>query len=194
MRRSIVVTLCGPHDDQTRKDGISFRRINRAIEVSLQHSVPIIIAGDAYNGADLQMYENEASCRGVSKCIRLYDARANTLADVQSVVRALKTDPEYCDGVLVHLVTDNWHMLRATTMLKIEALRRRLDLRITCVEIVQESLPPARVLEAERLGTLDFLEDHYGNRAPALSYGKPATQAVEEREDESNFVPEPLIA
>lgn len=194
MRRSIVMTLCGPHDDQTHKDGISFRRINRAIEVSLLHKLPIVIAGDANNGADLQMYENEACCRGVSKCIRLYDARANTLADVQSVVRALKTDPEFCDGVLVHLVTDNWHMLRASTMLKIEALRRRLDLRIECVEVVQESLPPTRVLEAERLGTLDYLEDHYGNRAPALSYGKPITQAVEEGEDESDFVLEPAIA
>ena len=184
------MTLCGPHDDPTNKDGISYRRINRAIEVALQHDVPLFIAGDANKGTDLQAYETAACDRGVGKCIRLYDARANTLADVQSVVRALKADAEFSDGVLVHLVTDNWHMMRAATMLKIEALRRRLDLRMTCVNIEQASLPPAQVLEAERLGTFDYLEDHYGNRAPALSYGKPVVQAVDEGEDETDFVPE----
>lgn len=194
MRRSIVAMLCGPRDDPTHKEGISYRRINHAISIAIQRKLSLMIAGDANNGKDLQLYENEACSRGVSQCIRLYDARANTLADVQSIVRSLKADSEYCDGVLVHLVTDNWHMVRAATMLMIEAQRRRLDLRITCEHVIQESLPPIQVLQAEGLGTLDYLEGHYGNRAPAISYGKLAEQALDEVENETNFVPEPSLA
>ncbi|MBI4713728.1 YdcF family protein [Candidatus Uhrbacteria bacterium] len=192
MRCAIVAMLCGPHDDSSRKDGLSFRRINRAIEVALRNGIPLIIAGDAFEGGDLRVYEDHAYGRGVKECFRVYDHHANTLADVQGIVRLLKGVPGYHGMTLVHLVTDNWHMARAATMLMLEAKKRGLDLQISCDNVYQGVAPPQPVLDGECQGLTDYIEGRYGKRGLALFYGKPPRLTVVEKVDETDLAEDPI--
>ncbi|MBI2475186.1 YdcF family protein [Candidatus Uhrbacteria bacterium] len=186
MRRAIVAMLCGPHDNTSREDGLSFRRIDKAINVAKQFQLPIIIAGDAFQGTDLRAFEDRACNNGVG-CFRVYDAHANTLADVQGIIRFLRNDPEFQRGAYVHLVTDNWHMARAASMLMMEA-QKKLDLHIRCENVFQDPLPPQEVLDGERQGLTDYLEGRYGQRALALSYGKPKPVIVVGCEGDTELV------
>ena len=167
MSSSVVAIFCGPHENGV----VSFRRIDVAIQVALRIQVPLVIAGDGNFGRDLDVFAKRAHLAGVTIVKTFYDARANTLADAQMVCEHLSTSAEFYDVRTIHLVTDFWHMPRATLILISQMTTRLFEL--VCVPVMTP-VPSLDVLLAEQRGIQDLFSGQYGIRHNGVHFGKPA--------------------
>lgn len=170
--RSVVAMFCGPHDEG---DSVPTRRIDRAIELSLELCSPLLIAGDGNHGQDVQLFVQRAQASGVLYVRRFYDDQACTPADAKSVANELIHNPPFMSVKDVHLVTDDWHMARATTILEGELKREMSHSQPTVhpVRVTTGPRPPEVVLLGERQGLEDYLAGRYGSRIAHPPYGKP---------------------
>lgn len=174
MYQEVVVIFCGPHE----KGRVSFRRIDAAINAALEFGLPLLIAGDGNKGLDVVAFEMRARERGVSVVVPLYDAQANTLTDARLVCEFLRQRTGYEMVQTVHLVTDYWHMPRASLMLSMLLREQSVDrcVVLNCVH-VQTPPPSQSVLDAERQGIEDFMQGRYEPDSSPVQFGKPAHPA-----------------
>ena len=172
LHTDIVAMFCGPHEN----GGVTFRRIDAAIDAAKRLRAPLMIAGDANDGNDLEVFAARASDQYVTYIRSLYDPRANTLVDVELVINELMS-PRYRTVQTIHLVTDWWHMPRAIVMLFWELRRRMPHRQFSIVTVNAECpAPPERELERERQGIVDYLAGTYGCRPVDEPYGKPTQE------------------
>lgn len=159
--KSVVVMFCGPHDES---EGIPTRRIDHAITIARSLEVPLFIAGDAFGGAEVQRFQARAWSMGVQTAIRAFDPRHCTLSDAQAVCRLL-SEREFGRLTRVHLVTDWWHMERASVMLEGE-LESIVCRRILVVpeSVMTGPVPNAVVHRNEQQGLEDYRAGVYGQR------------------------------
>ncbi len=176
MKNAVVAMFCGPHNEGTE---FPYVRIDRSIAVALERGLPLLIAGDAHRGRDLEYFRDYAQGAGVIEVViePLYDPRASTLADAQMVAEWLRGHHAERGIQHVLLVTDLWHMFRAMIMLQGEINKR---LPVGTVQSIPAAAfggprPPEDVILGEIKGARDYLDGTYGpdNRAYD-SYGKPA--------------------
>ena len=168
---AVTVMFCGPHDN----DGmVSFRRVDHAITVANRESSPLLLAGDARRGYDLVLFRIRAIEGGVRDVQNLYHPKANTLSDAGSLARQLLT-PRFQQVVEILLVTDSWHMARASCMLAGELARICQGRTFTLVskDVTIGPTPPEHVLDGELRGKEDYLRGAYGQRAVVQPFGKP---------------------
>ncbi|MBI4437747.1 YdcF family protein [Candidatus Uhrbacteria bacterium] len=173
---SAVVVFCGPHDEG---EYVPMRRIDQAILLARNTRAPLLVAGDGNYGSDVQWFARRAGQSGIAYVRAFYDERASTLADAQRIADELLVNPPLMSVVNVHLVTDDWHMNRATAILAGElarALRERKP-RVTRIPVRNGPRPPAHILEGERQGLEDYLAGRYGQRRAHAPYGKPCEEA-----------------
>jgi len=158
---SAVVMFCGPHDEG---DQTPTRRIDQAIQLALSLDVPLFVAGDAFNGEEVARFQAHAWHTGVSVIIPAFDARHCTLADAQAV--ATKIVEHRLDRLShLHLVTDWWHMERASLMLERELARiLGRTIRVQPSSVFAGPTPSSLVHENERQGLEDYLAGRYGQR------------------------------
>lgn len=172
MTPHVVAVLCGPHDN----DGsVCFRRVDRGIAVAIEQNIPLIVAGDANGRADVRLFCDRAHEAGVRTIYEAYDRRASTLFDVRSITRLLQFEPDLQDVKRVHLVTDYWHMARATVMLA-DQLRKRLggSYAIACENVMDGPEPPPDVFAREHRGLMAYIDGTYDTTSlPHVPYGKP---------------------
>ena len=178
--RSVVAMFCGPHDDG---DSAPTRRIDRAIELSLELCSPLLIAGDGNFAEDLQFFSARAEEAGVLYVRWFYERLASTRTDAQSIVNEIINNPPFIRVANIHLVTDDWHMARAAAML--EGEQRHLIARdhhaslptVHRVPVITGLRPPDVVLAGERQGLADYLAGRYGERKAHPPFGKPCEEA-----------------
>lgn len=161
MPQAAVVMFCGPHDEG---DQPPTRRIDQAITIARDLEVPLFIAGDAFEGAEVQRFVVRAQNSGVQSAIQAFDPRHCTLSDAQVVGRVL-VEREYSRLTRIHLVTDWWHMERAAAMLEGE-LATIVGRRILVVpeSVMAGPAPDAMVHRNERQGLEDYRAGTYGQR------------------------------
>lgn len=174
MYTSLVAMFCGPHDND---GGISYRRIDAAIERARKtraKQLPIVICGDGNGGQDCLQFIDRAQQGDIQHAFFRYHAGASTITDAQSLALVLSRDPTFAHVREVHLVTDWWHMPRATLFLQdtLRACIARRSLRVIEHPVMCQ-VPPTHVLAREEQGIQDFLAGTYGTNPPAESYGKP---------------------
>lgn len=160
MRNNVVVVLfCGP---RTNSGHPSTLRITRAIEVARSERARLLIVGDAHDGADVDLFVSMAKEHGVERVspVRVETHLANTEMNAKQVALALK-DTAYRSVNTVYLVTDHWHMQRATLHLQDALTRARathapdiIAINVTSAIELDES-----VLERERKLVAKFRED-----------------------------------
>lgn len=173
---SLVVVFCGPHDNDGQ---VSFRRIDAGIEGALHLKTPLMICGDGNGGLDCRLFEKRALEQGVRHVQALYDPRASTITDAESVAYNVRHAKGYSQIQRIYLTTDWWHMERAALFLA------RLLLAIVPerhFEIAQAPVPsmppPEEQLVREKQGIRDFLADRYDWRSTRAAYGKPVPGVV----------------
>lgn len=156
--------FCGPHDEGDR---IPTRRIDHAVDLASRLEVSLFITGDAFGGAEVLRFQARAWAAGVHSTLTAYDPRRCTLADAQAVGRII-VDRQFLRLARVHLVTDWWHMERASTMLERE-LAAIVGRRILVVpeSVMVGPVPDATVHQNERQGIDDYLAGVYGQRVVA---------------------------
>lgn len=174
--QSVVTMFCGPHDEG---NDVPRRRIDKAVQVALAHQVPLLIAGDANRGKDINAFVAIAKSQGVRHVVGLYDPAASTFSDAFCVARELKIRPEFGNVSRIYLVTDFWHMLRASIMLERICLDHALQVEIIHAPVTKGPVPPEVVLAGEQQGIEDFLAGRYGTRKAYDPYGKPALKSTE---------------
>lgn len=173
--RSVVAMFCGPHDEG---EGAPTRRIDRAIGLALELCSPLIIAGDGNHSHDVRRFAWQAEQDGVHYVRALFDARCSTFSDAQSVMGDLLNNPPFMSVRQVHLVTDDWHMARASGILECELQRllSRPILEVIRCHVTTGPRPPDDVLAGERQGLEDYLGGRYGSRVAHPPYGKPCEE------------------
>ncbi|TAL50760.1 hypothetical protein EPN81_01850 [Patescibacteria group bacterium] len=161
MLTSAVVMYCGPYDEGNQPPT---RRIDHAIALSRRFDLPLFIAGDAFEGKEIDRFSVRAWEAGVASVIPAFDPRHCTLADAQAVAREILSRDLACLSHL-HLVTDWWHMDRASTMLERE-LAQILGriVRVQPSSVFSGPAPSRLVHENERQGLNDYLVGTYGQR------------------------------
>ncbi len=171
MHTSLVAMFCGPHDNN---GGVSFRRIDAAIDAANSLRLPLVICGDGNGGVDCRLFHLRARSYGALNTVALYDAGASTLHDARLLVALLRKSPEFTHVECVHLATDWWHMSRARLFLEYLLLEQMPSRRVR-VEALNVSCfaPPQRVLDREQRGIEDFQAGRYGREPTADHYGKP---------------------
>ncbi len=175
--RSVVAMFCGPHDEG---EGAPTRRIDRAIELSVELCSPLLIAGDGNHGEDVRRFARHAEQNGVAYIRALFDARRCTPSDAESIVHELVNNPPFMSVRHVYLVTDDWHMARASGILEgqLQRLLSRPTLEVIRCPVTTGPRPPDPVLQGERQGLLDYLAGRYGERKAHAPYGKPAEEQM----------------
>lgn len=168
MRNNVVVVLfCGPRTDSGHPSTL---RITRAIEVARSERARLLIVGDAHNGSDLDLFVSMAKEHGVDRVIpvRVPTEQANTKRNAQQIVVELSRNVGV-DGVLkpvyfslnaIYLVTDHWHMRRASLHLADEL---KLVRGVNIPEIIPMNVTSAMeideaVLEREQVLIEEFLD------------------------------------
>ncbi|MDG1949970.1 MAG: hypothetical protein P8J32_04085 [bacterium] len=126
MHADVVAMFCGPRDEG---DGStpSMRRITGAIDMALRLGTPLIIAGDSFGGYDVRFYAQAAEARGVEQVFGMFDpriTRPDTLSDARLIVRSVVAMGSIR---LVHVVTDDYHVARASAMFCGEYVRVTRD-------------------------------------------------------------------
>lgn len=119
MYLEVVAMFCGPREGE---DGscVSMSRIDVAIKLSLELGAPLLIAGDGHLGADTAVFAERARVRGVTMVLDLYSGRylrPNTLSDAIEIAECVLTHPDLVEIRAVHVVTDAYHVTRASTFL-----------------------------------------------------------------------------
>lgn len=153
--------FCGPHDEG---DQTPTRRINHAINLAIRNELPLFIAGDAFGGKEIYRFRVRAWHAGVALVLPAFDPRHCTLSDAQAIASMILE--HHLDSLArIHLVTDWWHMERASTMLERE-LERIVGRQILVVpeSIMTGPVPDATVHDNERQGLDDYLAGRYGKR------------------------------
>ena len=159
--------FCGPHDNQGR---VSFRRIDTAIGLARRKTktqLPLIICGDGNDGEDCMVFLGRAQSADLNHVIARHCALANTLSNAESLSLVLLNDRAFKRVEAIHLVTDLWHMRRASLFLRSvlhDILPRRVFLVRECH--VGGEAPPPSVLDREEQGIQDFLAGHDGSNPP----------------------------
>lgn len=171
---SLVVVFCGPHDNDGK---VSFRRIDAGIAGALlrpEKPIPLIICGDGNGGYDCRQFERRALERGVPQVHAVFDPRASTYSDADSVCHAIRYMQGYSRITRLFLVTDWWHMERAGLflgrMLDVLVLERKFEVLQAPVPC---PAPPQEQILAEKRGIRDFLADRYDLAHRGTPYGKP---------------------
>ncbi len=172
--KQIVVMLCGPHENGE----VCNRRIDEAIYLAMSEGIPLIIAGDGNFGEDIKYFTDRARMDGIHHTVGLYNQRANTLSDSTMVAEVLSKHGEFTDVSTIHLVTDWWHMPRAslffTSAMQLKKPGFVFDLKLVNVSAPK---PPKWVIDSEYNGVQDFLRGKYGFNGRALIYGKPSNDS-----------------
>ncbi|MBI4435693.1 YdcF family protein [Candidatus Uhrbacteria bacterium] len=153
--------FCGPHDEGNKTPT---RRIDHAIRLALREALPLFIAGDALGGEEVRRFQVRASNAGVETAVAAFDSRHCTLADAQVVAaKILELRLERLNHV--HLVTDWWHMERASAMLagELERILHR-SILVQPASVFTGPKPSSLVHENERRGLEDYLAGVYGTR------------------------------
>ncbi len=161
MPAAAVVVFCGPHDEGEQTPT---RRIDHAIQLARERNFPLFIAGDAFGGEEVRCFQVRAWSAGVLTVISAFDSRHCTLSDAQAV--AAEIIGRRLDHLNhVHLVTDWWHMERASVMLERE-LARILEraVRVQPASVFTGPAPSSLVHENERRGLADYRAGIYGTR------------------------------
>jgi len=175
---SVVAMFCGPHDEN---NDVPRRRIDKAVQVSLLHQIPLLVAGDANHCKDIDVFMAIAKSQGVRHVVGLYDPAASTFSDAFCVARELKNQSEFQNVSRIYLVTDFWHMLRASLILEKVCLEHTLQIEIIHIPVTNGPLPPQIVLDGEQQGIQDFLAGRYGSRKAYDPYGKPCLKSTEKQ-------------
>lgn len=169
--KQVAVMLCGPHENGS----VCNRRIDEAIYIASSKDIPLIIAGDGNYGNDIAHFTDRANLDGVHKTIGLYSERASTFSDSMMVADVLSKYDEFVDVNTIYLVTDWWHMPRAslffTSAMQLKKPGFVFDLKLVNVSTPR---PPEWVIEAEHNGVKDFLRGEYGSNGCAVIFGKPS--------------------
>lgn len=168
--REVIVMFCGPHENGQ----ISYRRIDAAIDAALRLNLPLVLAGDGNFGHDIKMFAERAHNMGVHPIESLYDQQATTLSDARLLCQFLRDNEAFQRVEKIHLVTDYWHMPRASLMLATLLLLHRTS-HAFCISFisVQTPRPSELVLHYERKGIHDFVNGRYGKNKPLIQFGKP---------------------
>ena len=176
--RSVVAMFCGPHDEG---EGAPTRRIDRAIELSVELCSPLLIAGDGNYGMDVDLFVSRAETAHVVYVRAFFQRPPSTLTDARSVVSEIINNPPFLVVRDIHLVTDDWHMVRAAGILEGELQRgmphrQSPDRPVPTVRrepVTTGPRPPEDILHGERQGLLDYLAGRYGSRVAHPPFGKP---------------------
>lgn len=160
MPQAAVAMFCGPYDEGEQ---MPTRRIDHAIQIAKEEGLPLLIAGDAFDGKEVLRFQNRAWSAGVRSVLTAFDPRHCTTADAQAIGRVILK--WHFDRIrLLHVVTDWWHMPRASAMLEgeLRSIGRP-------VQVVRESVfvgphPDQLVHQNERQGLADYLAGRYGRR------------------------------
>jgi len=160
MPKAVVAMFCGPHDEGSR---IPHRRINRAVEYALARGLPLVIAGDAFDGTEARYFKTLAKKRGVQMVLVAFDPQTRncTLSDAQATIIQLQALG--LDISRVYLVTDWWHMLRSSVMM-IGEIHTRHPARVVPVPVFNGPFPCLRTLWNELRGSWHYLTGTYGQR------------------------------
>ena len=178
MSRPIVVLLCGPHKNGHNgawsAENILFHRPDAALAEAKRLRVPLIIAGDGWNGEDVNFFWRYAYNQKVLAVIRAFDRRGGTLHDIQAALTVL-TDPLWADINEVRFVSDPEHA-RVLPFARGEAKKMLPEhRRMSFVHVAAFGGPAWSELEIE--GELRGIEHYqagvYGPPHPGLeAYGK----------------------
>jgi hypothetical protein len=165
---AIVVLFCGP---RTKSGHPSTLRITRAIDVARSERVRLLIVGDAHDGADVDLFVSMAKEHGVERVtpVRVESHLANTEMNANQVALELKY-AGYRSVNTVYLVTDHWHMQRATLHLQDALTRARATHApdIIAINVTSAIELDKSVLDRERDLIAKFREDAH-NRGEKIS-------------------------
>jgi hypothetical protein len=167
-KNTVIVLFCGP---RTKSGHPSTLRITRAIDVARSERARLLIVGDAHDGADVNLFVSMAKEHGVERVIpvRVPSDRACTEQNAREIALLLQT-PEYLSVNTVCLVTDHWHMQRASLHLE-DALTRARATRapdIIAINVTSAIELDESVFERERELVTKFREDTH-NRGEKIS-------------------------
>ncbi|MFH1611553.1 MAG: ElyC/SanA/YdcF family protein [Patescibacteria group bacterium] len=155
----IVVMFTPPHYKVQGVAKIWMGRIDRAIDVAIQKHCPLIVAGDANGGQDLDTFVIRAHRSCVPAVIRAFngDDRSlkNTRGDARAIVRVMSEIPAMAYVDQITIVTCWYHMLRCWIALRQALGNRRV--RIACAPVWTKFWHGVTVLPNELRGCLDYL-------------------------------------
>ncbi|GEM_PF-1579121 len=187
----VVVMICGPHHQKEdgSRDGYTcsgthdgtrcFSRVDAAVAEALRRKAPLVICGDANEGRDVRAFHTRADAWGVASITQLIhpDGPSDTHRDLQMAVQLLLRDPEFAQVTRFVLVTDHWHMPRAS-MMAVDLIANVYVPAGRMLQFVPSGVhcwePPLDVLERERDGCADFAAGDY--QSGRHGYGKPALE------------------
>ena len=134
--REIVVVFTPPHYKVQGIAKIWMGRIDRAIDVARQKHCPLIVAGDANGGQDIDQFIIRAKRSGVGAVLRAFNGHElefkNTRGDARAIARVMAEVPEDMPVVSESGIRDRNDMLRlaehrVTAALIGESLMRSAD-------------------------------------------------------------------
>jgi hypothetical protein len=171
MAKRIVVVFTPPH--YKNSDGFPvlwLGRINRAIRITNQQQCPVIIAGDANGGKDLERFFLHAKRNGVRAVVQAFNgndpAFKNTRGDAKAIARVIGEVPALGRAREIVIVSCWYHIPRCWI-----ALRQELGdhhARISCSPVWSKIWHGIKALPNEIRGCVDYLR-----RRPQVSRGEP---------------------
>ncbi len=171
--QNFVVMLCGPHEHD-HEVSPQFHRIELALHVARRDQSELLICGDARNGLDVALFVEHVGRAGYV-ATPVFNEVGSTITDVRAALAYIGCHTPRISSGTVRVVTDDWHMERALTMVRGEASQYLDDGQgyvfrpITAVG----GVPPARwQLEREAQGIQDYRSGRYAPNK-SLSWGKP---------------------
>lgn len=194
MTTHAVVMICGPHHPKFSPDGSvlchsfhqgtrCFSRIDHATMRARRDGAPLIVAGDANGGLDVQRYTDHARAYGVQAFSCVWDGvdppASNTLLDVRMAIETLLQSSFLFQRFI--LVTDGWHIPRAMLLAMAESKRLcaqngRALLDVSFDACAASWQPPEELLMREKAGAMAIAAGTYGQGQDLYTFGKPVLE------------------
>lgn len=174
--RSAVVMFCGPH--RSNEWSPLYHRIDHAVAVSRETGVPLVVAGDAWDGRALAHFVERARMADAGPVYEAYDPGGYTESDARAVLRLLRDHPDFVAVDRLLVVSDDWHVARCMVMLWGEArtILPRRALVLCDRSTTAGPRPPADRIDDEARGIQDYLAGR-PRRPRGTPFGKPFVTA-----------------
>lgn len=172
--REIVVMFTPPHYKVHGVPKIWMGRIDRAIDVAVSKHCPLIVAGDANGGQDIDQFIIRAKRFGVGAVLRAFNghdrALKNTRGDARAIVRVMAEVPALANIDRITIVTCWYHAPRCLIALEQELGDRRISVRVS--PVWTKFWHGLRVLPNELRGCWDYLRGN-SQQTRGSHIGKP---------------------
>ncbi len=168
--RQIVVMFTPPHYKVHGVPQIWYGRVDKAVDVAVAKHCPMIVAGDANGGKDLDRFFIRARRLGVGAVLRAFNGDdvmlKNTRGDARAIARVMAEVPALALVERVVIVTCWYHVPRAWIALRQELGNSKV--KITCAPVWTKLWHGVKALPNEVCGCIDYLR-----RRPQSSRGEP---------------------